>query len=167
MENKIKKQSQGFTIIEVMIVLAIAALILVVVLIAVPQLQRNQRNSARANDASRVATSAANWSANNKGATVPTSGNAQSVALSLIQNDLGDMAQYTASSAVKSTALTGNGVTVNNLNDLVIVPGAKCGSVSGPYGSYNGAVQGQTREQVVLYATENSSSNAVPQCIQV
>lgn len=41
---------QGFTIVEVMIVLAIAGLILAVVFIAVPALQRNQRNSARRND---------------------------------------------------------------------------------------------------------------------
>ncbi|MCY4010791.1 MAG: type II secretion system protein [Candidatus Saccharibacteria bacterium] len=43
-------QISGFTIVEVMIVLAIAGLILAVVFIAVPALQRNQRNSARQND---------------------------------------------------------------------------------------------------------------------
>jgi prepilin-type N-terminal cleavage/methylation domain-containing protein len=41
------KPKNGFTIIEVLIVLAIAGLILVVVLIAIPQLQRNARNLQR------------------------------------------------------------------------------------------------------------------------
>lgn len=49
----LKKQNQkGFTIIEVLIVLAIAALIMLVVFLAVPALQRSQRNNARVSDAS-------------------------------------------------------------------------------------------------------------------
>jgi prepilin-type N-terminal cleavage/methylation domain-containing protein len=36
-----QKRQQGFTIIEVLIVLAIAALILLIVFLAVPALQRN------------------------------------------------------------------------------------------------------------------------------
>jgi prepilin-type N-terminal cleavage/methylation domain-containing protein len=45
------KNTKGFTIIEVMIVLAIAGLIILIVLLAVPALQRNSRNTARKNDA--------------------------------------------------------------------------------------------------------------------
>lgn len=66
------KREQGFTIIEVMIVLAIAALILVVVLIAVPQLQRNQRNSARRDIAGRIKAEIDNFAGNNNG-TIPVS----------------------------------------------------------------------------------------------
>ncbi len=61
------KRESGFTIIEVMIVLAIAGIILVVVLVAVPQLQRNQRNEARRNVASRIATEVNNFASNNNG----------------------------------------------------------------------------------------------------
>jgi prepilin-type N-terminal cleavage/methylation domain-containing protein len=64
--NKSKVQ-KGFTIIEVMIVLAIAGLILVVVLIAIPQLQRNQRNQARQSILNRISTEVANYSGNNNG----------------------------------------------------------------------------------------------------
>lgn len=67
----LKKKESGFTIIEVMIVLAIAGLILVVVLIAVPQLQRNQRNSARQAILGRISTEIGNYIANNNGR-VPT-----------------------------------------------------------------------------------------------
>lgn len=68
MKNLFKKTDQkGFTIIEVMIVLAIGALILVVVLIAIPQLQANQRNSARQNVISRVMTELSSYAGNNNG----------------------------------------------------------------------------------------------------
>jgi len=72
MKDVIKKSTtqlqKGFTIIEVMIVLAIAGLILVVVLIAVPQLQSNQRDSTRQSVVSRVATELGSYSGNNNGA---------------------------------------------------------------------------------------------------
>lgn len=67
LRNLLKKTQEGFTIIEVMIVLAIAGLILVVVLIAVPQLQKNQRNQARQSLASRIVTEINNFTGNNAG----------------------------------------------------------------------------------------------------
>jgi prepilin-type N-terminal cleavage/methylation domain-containing protein len=52
MLSKLKKsKGEGFTIIEVMIVLAIAGLILLIVFLAIPALQRNSRNTQRKNDA--------------------------------------------------------------------------------------------------------------------
>jgi prepilin-type N-terminal cleavage/methylation domain-containing protein len=75
----LKKTEKGFTIIEVMIVLAIAGLILVVVLIAVPQLQRNQRNEARRSLAGRIVTEINNFGGNNNG-TYPVANTASAVA---------------------------------------------------------------------------------------
>ncbi len=63
---------KGFTIIEVMIVLAIAGLIMLIVLIAIPQLQRNQRNSARRDIVGRVKTEIDTYAGNNNGK-IPTS----------------------------------------------------------------------------------------------
>lgn len=51
---KLRQKEKGFTIIEVLIVLAIAGLIMVIVFLAVPALQRNARNTSRTNDASRI-----------------------------------------------------------------------------------------------------------------
>ncbi len=51
MGKKTKANERGFTIIEVMIVLAIAALILIIVFLAVPALKRSQRNLERRQDA--------------------------------------------------------------------------------------------------------------------
>lgn len=55
MLQNLRKQQKGFTIIEVLIVLAIAGLILLIVFLAVPALQRNSRNTQRSGDASKVA----------------------------------------------------------------------------------------------------------------
>ncbi len=65
---KEKKQS-GFTIIEVMIVLAVAALIMLIVFLAVPALQRNARNTSRTADASKIA-AGVNECLSNKNGTV-------------------------------------------------------------------------------------------------
>ncbi len=54
MKIKLNKE-RGFTIIEVLIVLAIAGLIMLIVFLAVPALNRNSRNSQRVNDVSRMA----------------------------------------------------------------------------------------------------------------
>jgi len=49
-KQQLKRRTEGFTIIEVLIVLAIAGLILLIVFLAVPALQRNSRNTRRRND---------------------------------------------------------------------------------------------------------------------
>ena len=61
--TKVSKQ-QGFTIIEVALVLAVAALIFLVVFLAVPALQRNQRDDARKRDVSNVVQAVVNAVAN-------------------------------------------------------------------------------------------------------
>jgi prepilin-type N-terminal cleavage/methylation domain-containing protein len=50
-----KIHKNGFTIIEVLIVLAVAGLIMVIVFLAVPSLQRNSRNMQRKNDIGLIA----------------------------------------------------------------------------------------------------------------
>jgi prepilin-type N-terminal cleavage/methylation domain-containing protein len=62
-----KKRQEGFTIIEVLIVLAIAALILLIVFLAVPALQRNARNSQRKSDAANIGTAVVNFASNSNG----------------------------------------------------------------------------------------------------
>lgn len=63
--QNLRKKTEGFTIIEVLIVLAIAGLIMLIVFLAVPALQRNSRNTQRTNDASRIS-SAVTECLNNK-----------------------------------------------------------------------------------------------------
>jgi prepilin-type N-terminal cleavage/methylation domain-containing protein len=63
-----KNNEKGFTIIEVVLVLAIAALIFLMVFIALPALQRSQRDTQRKNDMSRVLTAIQNYQSNNRNA---------------------------------------------------------------------------------------------------
>lgn len=66
--QKQTKDQKGFTIIEVVLVLAIAGLIFLMVFIALPALQRNQRDTQRKQDMSRIITSLQNYQSNNRGA---------------------------------------------------------------------------------------------------
>jgi prepilin-type N-terminal cleavage/methylation domain-containing protein len=72
MLQKLHKRNQGFTIIEVLIVLAIAGLILLIVFLAVPALQRNARNTQRKNDVASLLGAMTEYT-NNQGGTFPAS----------------------------------------------------------------------------------------------
>lgn len=60
-------RNKGFTIIEVVLVLAIAGLIFLMVFIALPTLQRNQRDTQRRDDVARMKAQISQYQANNKG----------------------------------------------------------------------------------------------------
>ena len=66
-----RRQLGGFTIIEVVLVLAIAGLIFLMVFIALPTLQRNQRDTQRRSDVARLKSQIVQFQTNNKG-NVPT-----------------------------------------------------------------------------------------------
>lgn len=57
----------GFTVLEVMFVLAIAGIILMLVLQAIPMLMRNSRNNRRKQDVSVVLEAISHWELNNSG----------------------------------------------------------------------------------------------------
>ena len=65
------KSKEGFTIIEVVLVLAIAGLIFLMVFIAFPGLQRSQRDTQRRNDLANLATRIIDYQTNNRNQ-VPT-----------------------------------------------------------------------------------------------
>lgn len=71
MNIKQKNKEGGFTIIEVVLVLAIAGLIFLMVFIALPALQRSQRDTQRKNDLSRAQTAVNNYRSYNRNA-LPT-----------------------------------------------------------------------------------------------
>lgn len=66
MNNTIYKQ-KGFTIIEVVLVLAIAGLIFLMVFIALPALQRNQRDQQRRSDVGRMISQLTQYQTDNRG----------------------------------------------------------------------------------------------------
>jgi prepilin-type N-terminal cleavage/methylation domain-containing protein len=66
-----KKTNKGFTIIEVVLVLAIAGLIFLIVFLALPALQRSQRDTQRRSDIGRSISAVQTSQSNNNG-TLPT-----------------------------------------------------------------------------------------------
>lgn len=62
-----KNKEKGFTIIEVVLVLAIAGLIFLMVFIALPALQRSQRDGQRRDDVSKFVSQLTQYSTNNRG----------------------------------------------------------------------------------------------------
>ena len=61
-----RTQTSGFTIIEVVLVLAIAALIFLMIFVALPALQRGQRDTARKNDVGTIASAVSTYRSNNR-----------------------------------------------------------------------------------------------------
>lgn len=112
-KQQLKRKSEGFTIIEVLIVLAIAGLIMLIVFLAVPALQRNQRNNARNSDASKIAAAVTECLANRNGSTA-TSGNGCAVVANLNTGGLNTLTTVTAGGATADgTSTTGATVRFN------------------------------------------------------
>ncbi len=63
-----ESEKKGFTIIEVVLVLAVAGLIFIMVFVALPALQRSQRDNARREDMMNFIAKAKDYSLNNHGA---------------------------------------------------------------------------------------------------
>ncbi len=63
----LKKNERGFTIIEVVLVLAIAGLIFLIVFLALPQLQKSRRDTQRKKDAARILGALETYAGNNNG----------------------------------------------------------------------------------------------------
>ena len=143
MSNIKNRKESGFTIIEVLIVLAIAGLIMLIVFLAVPALQRNSRNTQRKNDVSRVSTAANEFVSNNNG-TMPADGD-----LPAIRDSAGKLGQYDPGDITRATGT--QAALSNALSTVRIVTGAKCGA--------SGATTaGQTRQMAVQYMVETSGN---------
>lgn len=73
-QNSTKK---GFTIIEVVLVLAVAGLIFLMIFLALPALQRSQRDTERKQDIAMLVTALQNWKAANRGKGYTTLGDSE------------------------------------------------------------------------------------------
>jgi prepilin-type N-terminal cleavage/methylation domain-containing protein len=107
------RKEKGFTIIEVVLVLAIAGLIFLMVFIALPALQRSQRDTQRKNDLSRMITQITSYSSNNRGA-VPTAANFSLATTGFITKYLGGAGNVTGSDYLDPTEGTGYTAVIND-----------------------------------------------------
>jgi prepilin-type N-terminal cleavage/methylation domain-containing protein len=151
--QQLKKRTEGFTIIEVLIVLAIAGLILLIVFLAVPALQRNSRNTQYKNDAASILSAASEWSNNNNG-TVPASANSAAIlGLTKAKN-------ITALNIVTK----GTSAITPAFDTATIDTGVKCpATVSGASVT---PVLSSTRAMVMIYAVEDSGGAVLAQCTE-
>ncbi len=67
MTKSLIKRERGFTLIEIVLVLAIAGLILLIVFLALSGAQKARRDNQRKNDASAFVSSVESWASNNGG----------------------------------------------------------------------------------------------------
>lgn len=151
---KTKNQS-GFTIIEVLIVLAIAGLILLIVFLAVPNLQRNSRNTQRKNDVQAILGAISEYESNNAGSLPTTYNNGVITGTGSVSSNV-KMGYYTGI-ADGSGFATGrqSAVTTDVVN---IVTGAQCDpAVPG------GTIVGSARQIAIQYEIEGGSG-FVPSC---
>ncbi|HRJ06666.1 MAG TPA: type II secretion system protein [Candidatus Saccharibacteria bacterium] len=120
----VQANKKGFTIIEVVLVLAIAALIFLMIFIALPALQRGQRDTARKQDVGTVASAVNSYRSNHRG-TVPPAGNLTGSGLSEYIDKLSQVSVDDASITVVSddaAALPNEG----SIDTIKVYTDAKC-----------------------------------------
>lgn len=152
MLKKLKQSNaKGFTIIEVMIVLAIAGLILLIVLLAIPALQRNSRNTQIKNDASALVGAISTFASDNDGA-IPDDISAADGTVTLKKGTtITGTAKIQAGTDISSA--TAEPTTAPDSGNLVYVLGVTCeGNTS-------------TRSISIYYSTESSGSDPTMKCI--
>lgn len=132
-----KVNNKGFTIIEVVLVLAIAGLIFLVVFLALPALQRGQRDTQRKADLGKFMSQVTAYQSNNQGA-LPTAWDTtfKSSYLTVNSTPFADPSDGTTYTITQQTATTGAGaagsITVHN---IWVYPGVTCNNVSAGTGT--------------------------------
>lgn len=163
MNNKRLSGSAGFTIIETLIVLAIAGLILLIVFLAIPSLQRNSRNNQRKQEVEKILQAVSSFELNHSGQFPGPCGSGTDPLCNASNGPL----EHTELNFYDQNA-SGNvviepqdaKVTVSNPNDvnkLVIYNHQKCSNASDGSATWQGAGY---NDVVALYALETSSGTA-------
>jgi len=127
MNVQTRAKIKGFTIIEVVLVLAIAALIFLMVFIALPALQAGQRDTARKQDVGTVASQITNYTSNNRGS-FPTAGTyaVTGTTTGFAGYINGKLSTNTSSVIVHAAGTT---TTTGNASGVILVtPGTSCGT---------------------------------------
>lgn len=124
---RIQTKDSGFTIIEVVLVLAIAGLIFLMVFLALPALQRGQRDTGRKSDVSTVVSALQTYLSNHRG----SFGSATSpLTSSALQDYIDQLGQYQKTDVVVRPAQS---TSANPpANQIYVVTGAKCDDTSIP-----------------------------------
>ncbi|MEI6228572.1 MAG: type II secretion system protein [Candidatus Saccharibacteria bacterium] len=162
----IRSKSKGFTIIEVVLVLAIAGLIFLMVFIALPSLQKSQRDTQRKNDLSRILVQMTNYASNNRGS-IPDSliiASATGNHKSFVQNYL-DGTDIKTSGTSYAEPKTGSGYVFlatgavpANTGEIGYATSSKCGTdgaIVGGQGARQFAMTTILESQSAVYCVDN------------
>jgi prepilin-type N-terminal cleavage/methylation domain-containing protein len=158
--NKLKN-NKGFTIIEVMIVLAIAGLIMVIVFLAVPALQRSSRNTQRKSEAANLMSAINEWAGNKQGKLPSSDANFTEVKNN-VKFNIYDPTKITLEAAGTSAVAVNTGAEA--INTVRYVAAAKCNTdLSGS--AVRSSVS--TRAFVLLYNVEGGGGDSgTPVCVE-
>lgn len=160
----------GFTIIEVLIVLAIAGLIMLVVFLAVPNVQRNSRNNDRRNEVARLIAAYHEASSNKNGAVLAASwsdntslGDGSVDSQSVLQAAHTTTISYLSINPYYSGPITYQNITFASNNRVspkgaLIRTGSKCA------GPTDGTATPGSPSQIAVYFSIESSANPL-QCV--
>ena len=163
-----KLNNKGFTIVETLIVLAIAATIIIVVLLAVPALQRNSRNTVVKTAANNILSGWAAEVANSNGATPTTTAGAGTAGKITIGAN-----SYTFASSVNTFVATATASSVaygTTLSAAVVTPGAVVVLTTGVCTTPNTVATtqaitvGTTAQVAILYPVEGTTGQVT--CVQ-
>jgi len=165
MLNRLKqyKKQDGFTIIEVLIVLAIAGLIMVVVFLAVPNLQRSQKNNAISSDANSVFTAIGNLVADDNGVTTGlklAGGNGTPIVVSYASGSSNTENVTVGGNIVAPTTTVPTATTAPGTFYVTSGSGAVCNATKS--GLTTG---GTTRSYALLYTTDNGGGKSIVKCL--
>jgi prepilin-type N-terminal cleavage/methylation domain-containing protein len=155
-----QKRQEGFTIIEVLIVLAIAAVILLIVFLAVPALQRNSRNNSIRNDAASVLAGVNDFISNNNGnlPTGPASQTGPTLTITGVPGTNATEAKVRGGTIVQIS--TGNcGAAAPAQGTVDAHTGCKCNTAGT-------AMTAAARAIAAQFVTETTSALTATQCIE-
>ena len=145
-------KQEGFTIIEMMLVLAIAALIFLMVFVALPALQRGQRDTARKNDVQNIAAAVTQYTSNNRGKFPDSNG---------LKGYLGDLSNLDKESiTVQDNA--GNGTVTPSTESAIVVKGVRCDATN----SDGATLKKGTSKQFVVVTKLEAGGNGVAYCLE-
>lgn len=145
------RKQQGFTIIEVMIVLVIAAVILLIVFLAVPALQRNSRNTQRKNDVANLNAAIAEFASNHSGK-LPNSTEFTNDVLTNVKLGFYDTSEINWSTA---PPLEGSNIQADNA-EVWANPYSKCNGT--------GVESASSRQFSAIFNLEKADGLTQPQC---
>ena len=134
------QKKDGFTIIEVVLVLAIGALIMLLVFLAWPALQRGQRDQARKSDVGLVGTAISTYKTNHKGYLPENT--------TKLQGTLPDLSQYDNGEITYGTAAP------TDLSQMTVVRGKKCNQA----GDGISGDSASARQAAILYLIEGDGN---------